>query len=90
MIRVQHMYISPVKALGLTPLDRAFLDKPGIAGDRAFFIIDAQGILFTQRVFGPLVRVQTAYDAGSESLELSFPDSDSVAGVPELGDAIEV
>ncbi len=43
MIRVQRMYISPVKSLRLMPVDRAFLDKPGIAGDRAFFIIDAQG-----------------------------------------------
>ena len=69
-MRVQSMYISPVKSLGLAPIDRAFLDKPGIAGDRAFFIIDAQGAMFTQRVFGPLVQIRTSYDAESGSLEL--------------------
>ncbi len=89
MIRIQRMYISPVKSLGLASIDRAFLDKPGIAGDRAFFIIDAQGAPFTQRAFGPLVKIQTAYDADSGSLKLSFPNGDIIAGVPELGDAIE-
>ena len=88
-MRVQSMYISPVKSLGLAPIDRAFLDKPGIAGDRAFFIIDAQGAMFTQRAFGPLVQIRTSYDAVSGSLELSFPDGGTVAGVPELGAAVE-
>ena len=88
-MRVQSRYISPVKSLGLAPIERAFLDKPGIAGDRAFFIIDAEDAMFTQRVFGPLVQVRTSYDAESGSLELSFPDGGAVAGVPELGAAIE-
>ncbi len=89
MIHIQSIYISPVKSLGLAPIDRAFLDKPGIAGDRAFFIIDAQGAMFTQRAFGPLVQIRTSYDADSGSLELSFPDGGTVAGVPELGAAVE-
>ena len=89
MIRVQRMYISPVKSLGLSSIDRAFLDKPGIAGDRAFFIIDGQGTPFTQRVFGPLVKIQTSYDADNGSLELSFPDGHTIAGVPDLGVAID-
>ena len=88
MIHVQSMYISPVKSLSLMPLERAFLDKPGIAGDRAFFIIDAEGALFTQRVFGPMVQVQAAYDATSERLDLAFPDGSTVAGVPEPADTI--
>ena len=88
MIHVQSMYISPVKSLSLMPLERAFLDKPGIAGDRAFFIIDAEGALFTQRVFGPMVQVEAAYDATSARLELAFPDGSTVAGVPEPGDTI--
>ena len=89
MITIQSMYISPVKSLGLAPINRAFLDKPGIAGDRAFFIIDAHGAMFTQRAFGPLVQIRTAYDAESGHLALSFPDGSAVAGVPELGDALD-
>ncbi len=89
MIRIQSMYCSPVKSLGLVPIERAFLDKPGIAGDRGFFIIDAQGKLFTQRVHGPLVRVRAAYEAESGRLELSFPDGSTVAGIPEPGGSTE-
>ncbi len=89
MIRVQRIYISPVKSLALAPLTHAYLDKPGIAGDRAFFIIDAQGNMFTQRVYGPLVQLRTGYEPESGRLELSFPDGSTVAGVPELGDPVE-
>ncbi len=89
MIRIQSMYISPVKSLGLAPIDRAYLDKPGIPGDRAFFIVDAQGTMFTQRTYGPLAQIRTAYDTDSGHLELSFPDGATVAGVPELGDALD-
>lgn len=89
MIRIESMYISPVKSLGLAEIERVYLDKPGMPGDRAFFIIDAQGKVFTQRDHGPLVRVRTAYDAESGRLQLSFPDGSTVAGVPELGGAAE-
>jgi len=54
MIPVQQMYIAPVKSLALTPIARARLDKPGIAGDRAFFIVDERGKLITQRDHGAL------------------------------------
>jgi len=57
LIRIDRMYIAPVKALALTEVTRAYLDKPGIAGDRAFFIIDAQGELFTQREHAALVQI---------------------------------
>ena len=89
MIRVESMYISPVKSLGLATVEHAYLDKSGIAGDRSFFIIDAQGVLFTQREYGPLVRVRTAFEAESGRLDLSFPDGSTVAGIPEPGDSVE-
>lgn len=89
MIRVQQMYTSPVKSLGLARLDHAYLDKPGIAGDRAFYLIDADGRLFTQREHSPLVQVRTSYEPDSGHLELTLPSGQTVAGVPELGDAVE-
>ena len=89
MIRIQSMYIAPVKSLGLAPIDRAFLDKPGIAGDRAFFIIDDQGAMFSQRSFGPLVQIRTSFDADSGHLALSFPDGSTVAGVPKVGASLD-
>lgn len=88
MIRVDRMYISPVKALALVAVERAFLDKPGVAGDRAFYIIDGEERLFTQREHGPLVQVRPSYDAESGRLELHFPDGHSIAGIAEPGEPI--
>jgi len=88
MIRVQSIYISPIKSLALAPRTRAYIDKSGIAGDRAFFIIDAHGNMFTQRTYGPLVQVRTGYEPESGRLDLSFPDGSTVSGIPELGDSV--
>jgi len=82
------MYTSPVKALGLCEVTQAFLDKPGIAGDRAFFIINAAGGLFTQREYGPLVQIKTSFDATSGELALTFPGGRSVRGTPEPGESV--
>jgi len=88
MIRIDRLYISPVKALALVELERAYLDKPGIAGDRAFYIIDASGRLLTQRDHGPLVQIKPSYDVASGRLELRFPGGHVVAGVAEAGEPI--
>lgn len=88
MIRIQSMYISPVKALALTPISRAYLDKPGIAGDRAFFIIDGRGELFTQRELPALVQVRASYDVDRGELALTFPDGAAVRGVPEPAEPV--
>ena len=88
MIRIDRMYIAPVKALGLTEVTRAYLDKPGIAGDRAFFIIDQRGELFTQREHAALVQVAASYDVATGALRLTFPDGRAVAGAPEPGEPV--
>jgi hypothetical protein len=88
-IRIDSMYISPVKSLALQRIDGARLEKPGITGDRAFFMIDASGKLLTQREHFPLVQVRAEYDVGGERLKLSFPDGATVDGTPDPGDAVE-
>ena len=88
MIRIHRLYMSPVKALALAEVDQAYLDKPGIAGDRAFFIVDAAGKLLTQREHGLLVQVRPSYEPATGRLEPAFPDGHSVEGVPEPGDLI--
>jgi uncharacterized protein YcbX len=88
MIRVERLYFSPVKSLALVELGEARLDKPGIAGDRAFFIIDEQGELVTQRGVASLVQVRPSYDTTSGELGLIFPDGQCVCGVPELGETV--
>ncbi len=88
MIRVERMYTSPVKALALCEVKQAFLDKAGIPGDRAFFIVDGGGRLFTQREYGPLVRIGASYDAPTDYMALTFPDGRSVTGTPEPGELV--
>ncbi len=88
MIRIDRMYCSPVKSLALSEVTRAYLDKPGIAGDRAFFIVNAGGALFTQRDYGPLVQIKASYDTTSGELGLTFPDGRVLRGVPEPGESI--
>ena len=72
-IRIESMYISPVKSLALQRIEGALLEKAGIPGDRAFFIIDARGKLFTQREHFPLVQVRAHYDVAKDRLRLIFP-----------------
>ena len=88
MIRIERMYYSPVKALALAEVTRAYLDKPGIAGDRAFYVVNAAGRLFTQRDYGPLVQIKAAYDVASGELQLTFPGGRVLKGVPEPGEPV--
>jgi uncharacterized protein YcbX len=88
-ILIDSMYISPVKSLALQRIEAARLEKAGIPGDRAFYMVDAQGRFFTQRQHFPMVQVRAAYDVEKDWLTLAFPDGSVVAGVPERGDAIE-
>ena len=90
MPRIEAIYYAPVKSLALAPLERARAEKPGIAGDRAFFIIDAQGRLFTQRQHFPLVQVKATYDVTADRLALTFPDGSRAEGVPAAGERVTV
>jgi uncharacterized protein YcbX len=86
--RLERIYVSPVKSLALERRDRAYLDKSGIAGDRAFWLIDERGKLVTQREVASLARVQAAYDLAADRLVLTLPGGDAVGGAIETGDAI--
>jgi uncharacterized protein YcbX len=88
-IRIEAMYIAPVKSLALQRIDGARLEKPGIAGDRAFYMIDARGKFFTQRQHFPMVQVRAEYDVASDWLRLAFPDGAVVEGAPEPGERID-
>lgn len=88
-IRIESMYIAPVKSLALQAIERARLEKSGIAGDRAFYIIDERGRLFTQRDHPSLVQIRAEYDVARDVLTLLFPDGGRVEGVPEPGDPVE-
>lgn len=73
-MQVESLYIAPVKSLGLSRLERASVTARGIAGDRAFYMIDAQDRVLTQRDCGALVQIRADYDPVGEHLRLTFPE----------------
>ncbi len=87
--RVAWIAIAPVKSMALTLLDRAQLDLDGIAGDRAFVIIDDHDRLVNGKRAGFLATVVAEHDPATGALTLRFPDGSVADGLAALGDAIE-
>lgn len=87
-IRVEALYIAPVKSLGLQRLERARVGARGLYGDRCFFLVDDRDRLYTQRECGALVQIGAAYDADAERLTLRFSDGTVADGAPVDAEAI--
>jgi uncharacterized protein YcbX len=86
--RLERIFAAPVKSLALEERRTAYLDKPGIAGDRAFWIVDEHGKLVTQREVPSLVQVRAAYDERAGRLALTFPDGSVAADAAETGEDV--
>ena len=65
------------------------LELAGAAGDRRFFLVDADGRLFNAERLGPLVGVQARYDDAGNTLELRFPDGEVVRAEVSTDGAVE-
>jgi uncharacterized protein YcbX len=87
-MRVEAIYISPVKSLALLPMRRVTLGQHGIVEDRRFFLVSDRARLVTQREVAPLAQVRAAYALEPEVLRLEFPDGRVVEGTPVSGDPI--
>jgi uncharacterized protein YcbX len=72
-MHVEAIYIALVKSLALLSVQRAFVTKTGLVGDRRFFLVDERGRLFTQREFGPLATVRASLVEDSDLLRIEFP-----------------
>jgi uncharacterized protein len=81
---------TPVKGLRLRQLEEALVTQGGIAGDRAFFLVDAGGTMVNAKRLGPLVTVLAEHDADAGRLVLRFPDGREVAGAVELDEPVPV
>ncbi len=76
--------VAPVKGLRLQHRDAVQLDEDGVPGDRAFFLVDAGGVMVSASRIGALVAVVPEYDAEGQTLALRFPGGEEVAGRVEL------
>ncbi len=83
--RVAWITIAPIKSMALVSLEAATLEATGIAGDRAFAVLDADDRLINGKRLGPLATIHPAYDPVACTLALDFPDGKTVAGTLELG-----
>jgi uncharacterized protein len=81
--------VAPVKSMALIHPDEVELGPGGIVGDRRFWLRDEEGALYAGKRDGSLLRVLPAWDESTHRLTLTFPDSEAVDGVVELGDEVD-
>jgi MOSC domain-containing protein len=87
--RVAWISISPVKGLALRQLEHCELTEAGVAGDRAFFLVDEHGRLVNSKGLGALQQLAPRFDEETDVLELRFPDGTTVAGPVALDGSLE-
>jgi uncharacterized protein len=85
---VSRISIAPVKSLRLVHPPEVMLAADGVAGDRRFLIVDANGRLYNGKRDGRLVGIRPAWDEGSRRLALEFPDGTRVEEAVEVGEPV--
>lgn len=88
MIAVAHLGVTPVKALALLEPGAVLLEPRGVAENRRFYLIDAQGRLVNGRQAGVLTQVSAACDRDGTRLALAFPDAARIEGEVLLGETV--
>jgi uncharacterized protein YcbX len=73
-----------VKGLALESSQSVHLGPAGVATNRAFFLVDADGVMINGKALGNLVRVRAAVVDDLSELTLRFPDNTMVHGPVEL------
>jgi uncharacterized protein YcbX len=84
--RVVRISVAPVKALHVVNPDEVELGRAGVAGDRRFWLVDADGLLVNGKRHPELMRVYPEWDEESRRLALRFPDGSVVEGEVEPGE----
>jgi uncharacterized protein YcbX len=87
--RIAWISISPVKGLALRQLEQCELTEAGVAGDRAFFLVDENGRLVNSKGLGALQQLVPRFDEETDVLELGFPDGTAVDGQVALDGSLE-
>jgi MOSC domain-containing protein len=80
---VARISIAPVKGLALVEADEVMLEQTGVAANRRFHVIDADGRRYNQLRNGALVQIRPQYDG--KRLALRFPDGRVAEGDVALG-----
>ena len=78
---------TPVKSLRMADVDELEIGPRGVAGDRAFYLVDAAGQSLNGARRLPLCRATASLDGGI--LTIALPDGTSVSGETPLGERFE-
>jgi MOSC domain-containing protein len=87
--RVVRISIAPVKALGLVHPEEIELTHTGVAGDRRFWLVDADRRLANGKRFPQLMGVRPEWDEATRRLALRFPAGEVIEDAVEPGEPVE-
>ena len=90
MASVSWLSVSHVRGCALVPRDELFFEREGVAENRRFVLVDADGRRLTLSRAGALARVTTDYEPTAGRLAVRFPDAEEVAGHVELDGSLDV
>jgi hypothetical protein len=74
---VAQLNVHPVKGLKAIPVEKAVVTARGLAHDRRFMVVDAEGHFLSQREFPRMATVWT--EVAGDELRLAAPDLEEVA-----------
>ena len=89
MPRVARLSIAPVRSLGLEHPAEIELTERGVVEDRRFYLIDDTGRLVDRLVVPRLAQVAAHTDPSAATLQLAFPDGQTVEAEVCLSEAVE-
>lgn len=84
------IHIAPIKALAIEDRREVRVEQHGVADDRRFCIVDAEGRMLNAKRVHPFVTVRPEFDDAQRTLALRLPDGECVSGTVALGDAVSV
>lgn len=85
-MQVTRLSTTPIKGLALHHPMSIDIDEGGAVGDRAFFLIDERGGLFSIAKTGSLVGLSATFDPQSQRLSIMDGDERCAEGLVDLGE----
>lgn len=87
---VAWIHVAPIKALAVQELAHVELGPTGVAGDRAFCMVDAEGRMLNAKRVHAFVAVRPEFDDAMRHLTLHLPGGARASGEVTPGDTVTV